>query len=371
MSSGLVREIKGNLYVVIKDDNGSITTRSVKKELELTRKPTRREAEKLLAKKLMELEETGIAFDSSIKLSKFLEEWLESRKDELADTTLKQYQENFERHVYNSSIGKLPLKKINKAVMQKYVNTLKEKTGARQVKYIISTLHAAFKTAIAWELISRNPAENLSLPKYNAKEKTFWTVEQLKYYMDNCKKDVYYILIILLITTGMRRGEALALDWSDIDFNTQAISITKSLTDERQIKEPKNKSSIRKISVPESTLELLKQHRKNQLQWYMARCIRPENNAVFTSLDGTYFFPRNVLRHFKDECKRLNLPETNLHQLRHLHVSILVSQNVDLIDVQHRVGHAKLSTTTDIYSHLIQTTEKRTSEKIEDFMQSL
>ena len=92
MSSGLIREIKGNLYVVIKDDNGSITTRSVKKELALNRKPTRKEAEKLLAKKLMELEETGIAFSSSVKLSKFLEEWLESRKDELADTTLKQYQ---------------------------------------------------------------------------------------------------------------------------------------------------------------------------------------------------------------------------------------------------------------------------------------
>ena len=150
MSSGLIREIKGNLYVVIKDDNGSITTRSVKKELALNRKPTRKEAEKLLAKKLMELEETGIAFSSSVKLSKFLEEWLESRKDELADTTLKQYQENFERHVYHSSIGKLPLKKINKAIMQKYVNTLKEKTGSRQVKYVISTLHAAFKTAIAW-----------------------------------------------------------------------------------------------------------------------------------------------------------------------------------------------------------------------------
>lgn len=368
MASGHIETRKGRLYLCLVDNAGNKFTRSVAKLLSKPN-PTMREATKLLNQKINELEHEEIAFSSNMLLNDFLDEWLATKAGTVEKlTTLETYKNQLKNHV-RPTLGNLPLSKINKATVQKHVNDLKrDNVGSRTIEYSTSILRNALNMAVDWELIPKNPAAGIDLPKYEKKEKIVWTENEFFYFLDNAQQDMYYLIYLLIITGGLRRGEALALEWSDFDAEKSTISITKSLAPNREVKGVKSKSSIRIASIPHSVSKQLQQHRKEQLAFYMARGRRPENNAIFTSLEGTYLFPRNVLRHFKETCKKLELPVIDIHSLRHLHVSIMLKQGIDLKTIQKRVGHSRLSTTLDIYSHLIDNSEAESAQKMDEFL---
>nr|DAM46223.1 MAG TPA: Integrase [Caudoviricetes sp.] len=370
MASGCVRKINGKYYIKITDDNGNQTTRSVKKELGLSRDATKGEADKLLAKKLNELDDSGIAYDSKITLADFLDQWLEAKEHDIDPDTLAGYKRDIRLHVL-PHIGTIQLNKLKKITLQKYVNTLTKETGTRTVNYTLMILRQALSQAVEWELLAKNPADKLMYERYEAPEKIIWTDEEFSRFLNSAQTSRFYPIYILIITTGMRRGEILALEWSDIDFETNTISITKSLNAERIIKKPKTPTSVRNLIIPDFVADILRDHHKQQKKWYMASGIRPETDAVFTTTNGTYLFPRNVLRAFKQDCRDAGVPVVDLHSLRHLHVSVLLNEGVDIKRIQHQVGHAKPSTTVNVYSHLINKTDSSVAEKIEEHIQKI
>ena len=340
MARGYVQQKKGHYYIHIIDDEGRETTRSVKKELGLKKEPTEKQAQNLLQRKLIELETSGVAYDAKITVADFMAQWLESKKRSIEFTTYDGYQMAINNHI-NPHLGKIGLNKLNKATVQKFVNQLCNETGVRTVRYTMMILKQALTKAVEWELLARNPADNIELPKEEHKEKTVWTNEELARFLSVNRDNRLYPLFLLAITTGMRRGEMLALTWPDINFDTGVITVNKSITVDRIIKDTKSKSSHRKISAPDFVINILREHRLEQMQWYLAAGIRPDNNAVFTTSKGTYFRPDNILGEFKKACKAADVPIITLHALRHLHVSILLQVGTDPKAIQHRVGHAK------------------------------
>jgi len=169
---------------------------------------------------------------------------------------------------------------------------------------------------------------------------------------------------------GLRRGEILGLSWKDVDFKECSVSVNKSISyanNEVTVKRPKTKSSIRKIVLPEFVMTLLRDYHKEYIEYQSslggAWSVDENGKALdwlFIQTDGKLIHPSTPYGTFKEILKKYKiteegrrLPEITLHGLRHTHSTILISENVDVKTVSARLGHAKTSTTLDIYTHAI------------------
>ena len=170
---------------------------------------------------------------------------------------------------------------------------------------------------------------------------------------------------------GLRRGEILGLSWKDVDFKESSVSVNKSISyanNEVTVKQPKTKSSIRNIVLPEFVMTLLREYQKEYYEYQSSLgdiWARDEDGKamdwMFIQTDGKLMHPSTPYGTFKDIIKKYNeiveegrkLPEITLHGLRHTHSTILISENVDVKTISSRLGHAKTSTALDIYTHAI------------------
>jgi integrase len=177
----------------------------------------------------------------------------------------------------------------------------------------------------------------------------------------------------LLIFTGMRRGEACGLKWEDIDLNQGVISVSRTLIYTREtglsFELPKTESSIRKISISQNLIDTLKAYRdwqtneKNKLadRW----C---DYDLVFSAWNGMPEIPNKSSQRFRAFIERSDLPNISLHALRHTNASLLISGGADLKTVSGRLGHAKQSTTFEIYTHLVNSANNRAAEIIDEIL---
>jgi integrase len=134
---------------------------------------------------------------------------------------------------------------------------------------------------------------------------------------------------------------------------------------------PKTEKSIRAITMTPEITAMLREHQRTQRENLFAAGFRNEHNAVFLTGNGTLYLPGNVLRHFKLICKKANLPEVDLHSLRHLYVSWMVDQDVDVKTIQNQVGHAEPSTTLGIYAHIFERQKEKAAKAAADKIKSL
>ena len=191
----------------------------------------------------------------------------------------------------------------------------------------------------------------------------------------------FKLFYLLALFCGMRRGEIIALEWSDLDFNNNTVNISKSTTvvnGKPLTKVPKTATSIRKISVPISVMAIAKAYRKEQLEYKMALGSQWNgSNYIFIQWNGRQMYPDTPYNTFKKIIKRYNssiedkekrLPEIPLHGLRHTSATLLISQNVDIRTVSNRLGHAQTSTTMDIYSHALQKMDEKAANALDDLL---
>lgn len=185
----------------------------------------------------------------------------------------------------------------------------------------------------------------------------------------------------LAIFCGLRKGELIALEWSDLDFTENSVSITKStsmIDGEMITKKPKTNSLIRKISVPVSVMQLAKQYRKEQLRHKLSLGSDWRGqNYIFIQWNGQQMHPDTPYKKFKKIIKRYNnivtdekdkLPDIPLHGLRHTSATLLISQNIDVKTVSNRLGHSQTSTTIDIYTHALKQLDKKAAEMLDELL---
>lgn len=291
------------------------------------------------------------------------------------------------------ALGNYKVEKITAPLLQSIVNDWAKRANTasmnkgkrpigscRDYKLLLNTIRRILDYAFQLGVISSNPARMVVAPRLKVRRK-----QKLKY-LDNryLKKFLDYLgsleqtdqnifsitLYKLLLDTGLRIGEALALNWSDIDYDNNIIHIDKTVDRLGKVQDsPKTASGIRDISVSNRTMLMLKQWQNRQRVLYRKPGITTK--IVFASAVGGYRARTNIAQELNNHYKNAGINLTGFHAFRHTHASLLLNAGADYKEIQHRLGHANISMTIDTYSHLAPDKAKETASIYEEALKKL
>lgn len=234
-----------------------------------------------------------------------------------------------------------------------------------------SILKSIFTKALQWQVIKHNPMNGVDRPKGDNRSKRYYDTEQANEALKHLQNEpiAWRLYFTACMIGGFRRGELLAIQWSDIDFEKQVLHINKSLATGQVVKSPKNNKS-RSIKMPKWFMDELEHYKK---EWIGEK---NANQDIWQGGDSEYVFhdglgkpvaitsPSHRWRRF---AKRNNLPHIRLHDLRHTAATILLEEGVSLKVIQERHGHADFQTTANIYSHVTKKLSDEAVDKLEKF----
>ena len=265
------------------------------------------------------------------------------------------------------SNGFTPPEKLHAFYRQK----LDEGSAPGTVRLIHAALRRALSDAVKRGLVARNVATLVSPPRIERYEAQTLTAEQAEQLLEAARGSRLDTLLIMALTTGMRRGELLALRWDDVDLKQGLISVHRTMTRVGgygyREGEPKTRSSRRRIVLPGVTLDALKEHEMQHEAIRMEMGDRwHEKGLVFCDRYGGFFSPDEVLRSFSKLLKKIGLPHMRFHDLRHSAATILLVAGVHPKVVQERLGHSTIAMTLDVYSHVLPSMQQEAAGKIDD-----
>lgn len=297
---------------------------------------------------------SGTYTDNRLRLDAYLDQWLDHKKRNLKPSTHAKYAYCVE-HAKNQ-IGGTPLKKVKPLHIQNAIANIADTAGTPTANNVRRVLHNAFKQALRWQLIARNPVEAVDPLKEEKRQMTLWTVAQAAKFLEHAQVHRLHALFYVAMSTGMRRGELLGLRWSDITGNT--IHIRQTLVragKELVASTPKTKSGERRIAVADDVLSVLQNHKRRQdAESAEAADIWVGSGLVFADELGDHLEPYTITRALNAIAKTAKIPAMRFHDLRHLHASMCIRNGMDPKTLADRLGHARASFTLDTYTHLFQ-----------------
>ncbi|HFU3705984.1 TPA: tyrosine-type recombinase/integrase [Streptococcus suis] len=293
--------------------------------------------------------------------------WWNSYKHTVKPNTRGNVKTLLNRHVI-PLFGAYKLDKLTTPLIQSIVIKLADKANTGEVGAYLhyDKIHALNKRILQYGVVMQvlpyNPAREVILPR-NAKKATRKKVkhfndEQLKQFLDYLDsldltnyRNLYEVTLYkFLLATGCRINEVLALHWSDIDLNNATVSITKTLNRYGSINSPKSNASIRDIDIDSQTVAMMKEYRRRQIQeaWTLGR----SETVVFSDFIHDYPEDKTLGNRLTTRLRNIGLPNIGFHGFRHTHASLLLNSGIPYKELQHRLGHSRISMTMDIYSHL-------------------
>jgi integrase len=237
--------------------------------------------------------------------------------------------------------------------------------AARTCGHAHKVLHLALARAVKAEVIARNVAAVMKPPKVDESEVQILRADQIG--IVTAALDGHWLKPMVALATGMRRGEILALAWGAVDLDKASIRIERSLEQTKAglaFKSPKTKTSKRMVSLPPTAVEVLREHRRQQLETRL-QLGQGKPTLVFSNIEGEAIPPMNFSRDFARFVKARQLPAVTFHALRHTHVSALISAGVDVLTISRRIGHANAAITLKTYSHLFAQNDSAAVDAIE------
>lgn len=343
---------------------------------------TERQIQKELNRQAVMFEETCMrGFKSSaVKFEELCEEWFEEyAKLNLRSTTyecLKQL-----KHRIYPAIGHLRIDKITPRQLQTFVNPLakegaNEKTGKplapKTIRHNLSLISDVFTYAVKMGLVSDNPCSNVTIPKGEVKEKQIYSQEEMEVLLTKLIGEPlkYQVFFYLIAYSGFRRGEMLGLEWKDIDFENNIISVrrTSNYTAERGIytDTTKTKRSQRTLKISPYIMELLKQLKEEQDNEALRLGSKwVETDRLFIKWNGEEMNNQTPYGWLKEFCEKNSLPFYGIHSFRHFAASALISAGLDVTTVSGALGHCNSGTTLNVYSHMFQNAQAKVSEAMD------
>lgn len=358
MRGHITQRTKGSWSISIYLGKEPITNK--KKYKWYTVKGTKKEAEKFLIEKLNEIEK-GIFVDSkNMTLEEYFNYWYEQCCiTKLSPTTYESYKRNIDKYIIRY-LGNIKLANLLPLQLQSFYNTLSETLSNTTIIYIHRIIHRALNQAMKWDLIVRNVADNVELPKKIKYQATILNSTQVAKLINVTKSTYIYIPVMIAISTGMRRGEILGLTWNNLDLKNSTLNVVQAVYPSKNgltVLPPKTKTSIRKITIPPTLVKILTEYKK-----------KSSSNYVCSLEDGTLISPSSLNHKFKQILKDNNLPSIRFHDLRHSHASLLLSQGVQAKVISERLGHSNINITMDLYSHIYEATNIEVANNFDKFL---
>jgi integrase len=313
----------------------------------------------------------GLVYDAgNITVGEYLDRWLnDSVRDTVRQRTWERY-EQFVRVHLTPALGKIKLAKLTPAhVRGLYRDKLNSGLAPRTVLHIHRAFSKALKQAAADGLIPRNPAAPVKPPQPRGEEIRPLNREQIRVLFDAASGDRLEALYIVAVTAGLRRGELQGLKWEDLDLEAGMLQVRRTCSEPKggHIFEAPKSGKGRNIRLTQSAVAALRIHRRRQLEERMYKAdLWQEQGLVFPSTVGTPLWGGNLNRAFKATLQRAGLPKsTRFHDLRHTCATLLLKQGVNPKFVQELLGHADISLTLNVYSHVLPDMGDATADAME------
>lgn len=298
--------------------------------------------------------------DSRTSLEAYAQAWIDSTlaASERKQTTKTLYAGLARTHIIGSTLGSRPLKSILPSHVERWVGDLKASGRAPStVRQVYTVLRAILDTAVRDKLLAVNPAAAVKRPKVSRTEAEYLTAHQVRQLLQGAVNTRYGPLFAFLVNTGLRRGEALALRWSDVDLKRRTLHVRGTMAridGELRHTSTKTLASRRVVPLSPAVVALLESVRARQRAERLAAGSEwVQTPYVFTTETGTPCDPRNALRALKASAKRAGLEEdVGLHTLRHSAASVMLEHGIPLKVVSELLGHSSVAITGDVYGHV-------------------
>ena len=349
MARGFVKKRGATWYAYWRDLQGKQHAKAIG--------PRKREAETFVARVQTQVADGVYHEIEPITFPAFAELWVRDYATvQVKPSTLLNY-----RSMLTSSLipffGAVPLASIRTADVQRYVAE-RMASGVRPAtaQKPLVLLKGMFKQAVEWDFLRVNPAQVVKGPRLDHPEMDFLTPDEIRALLEALDPE-WRPLFFTAIFTGMRLGELLALQWSDLDWLGGTIRVRRSVW-HGAFQEPKSRGSVRTIGMSPLLTGVLMEHRVTAA-WN-------EHDLVFTTADGALIDPSNVRnRVFEPTLHKAGLRKMRIHDLRHTFASLLINQGENLKYVQQQLGHASITTTVDRYGHLMPDAHVGASQRLD------
>ncbi|MFB6445101.1 tyrosine-type recombinase/integrase, partial [Bacillus velezensis] len=319
-----------------------------------------------------------------VLLKHYLKDWLTEYKQ---GTVRKNTYILHERNVKTKILPyfkDIKLKDIKPLRYQKFINHLAEQGySKRTIEIIHGTMFNALSTAVKpLKKLEENPCEGVTIPKIPKKKEklAYINSDDISFFLKIARQDnyLYYIFFKTLLETGMRKGEAAALQRKDIDLKNNYIHINKSLDfqvkeGEERFGETKTYESERRIKISNSLAKELTAHMKylNDNRIVFNEVYEHELDLVFCREDGKPLPKSTLFNALNRILKKSGLNKMPIHGLRHTHAVLLLESGATMKFVQERLGHKNITITSDVYSHISEKLENSSVDGYEEYMNSL
>jgi integrase len=359
---------------------------------------TQREARAKLRELQRQLED-GVSAPAgkALTLGSYLDTWvtvtLQSRvtSGRLKASTADSYGDFVRQHIA-PTLGRETLTKLTPAKVrwwmaakQGEVSARGTPRSARSVAYYHSVLRKALADAVRDELVRRNVAALVEPPVATREKVTPLAPAEARALLAAAADDRLGVLWLTMLAVGLRRGEALGLHWDDLDLEVGSVTIRRSLqrvrgatnpstgrrTGRLEEVEPKTQGSAATIAIPEHLAAALREHRCGQLAERLAAIAWVDRGLVFSTPIGTPLEPRNINRAWDELCDRAGVRRLRVHDLRHASATFMLAAGVDLKVIQATLRHSRLSTTADVYAHVLDEVQRQAADRMDGVLRNL
>ncbi len=351
---------------------------------------TERQIEKELRRQAVLFEESCINgyAASSIKFEDFARQWFKEYAEiKLKQRTIEGYHQ-MEKRIYKS-IGHIRLDKLTPRHIQQFIvdlcsaeredgrNRNGGKLSTKTIKLYKSMISTICEYGVKMQMISSNPCKNVSIPRVITPEKEFYSIEEAQHLFELFKQEPeenykYVLFYTLAIYTGFRLGELMGLEWKDVNFGTNVITVNRTCLYSKAkgglyTETPKTSQSLRSLKVPQGVIDMLMKWKNLQnVQREKIGSKWIETDRIFTKWNGLTLDRSAPGYYFKRFCERTGMRYVSNHSMRHLNASLLINAGVDVKTVQSCLGHSTPTTTLSVYLHTFQTVQAAAMEAVSE-----
>lgn len=339
---------------------------------------TKRETQERLEEKVRKHKE-GQAAETDDSVAVLLETWLESKRNEVRHNTFEWYEQCVRLHI-RPFLGRKRVGEVTSLDIKKLELTLaKSRTeggsglAPSTVRAVHKVLAGVFASAVRWEMIQRNPVTYAGTPRVDRKERRTLSFEEAQSLLEGLRQHHYYIPVLIMLMTGMRRGEVLGLRWGDVDWERRTLTIERDLVSSPQglrFNPPKTPRSRRTISLPEKLMRELELYKKAQAEWKeKVGSYYQDQDLIVAQKDGRPVRPESLSAWWNRYRKSHNL-DLRVHDFRHTHATWGLQEGINPKVMSERLGHSDIAITLGLYSHVTEAMQQPVVDFLDERFQS-